>query len=250
MLLNIKTNNDNSFIISGVLAVSFYLFCFILFLLYISTPKTEKYDAVTKNTVLELDILITKDLKKDLRNKTDSKDTEKAQEIVKKSKSITAKAKTSVKSLFANVKTQSKKVIEKEVLNVKKSEVSSRFKAKFEKQRKTNVSVSKLLDNVKTKASVMPSSDSNNKNDPYFSKIYELLAQRWTPMRIIDELSAKVLVIITNDGEFDYRFITNSSNQTFNRSLEEFLEEQKLVTYPTHNKGRVTRIEVIFKAKG
>lgn len=250
MLIQTNVTKQDHFVISGVIAISIYLFCFLLFLLYISSPNVEKYDALTKNTVLELDVFIAEDIKIDDRNKTDNKDSKKSHEIVEKSKSITAKSKTSVKSLFANVKTNTKKIVLEEVNNVKNSEVNSRFKAKFEKQRKSNISNSKLLASVRTKASVLPSSNSSNNTDPYFSKIYELLAQRWSPMLIIDELSAKVLVMISSDGTFDYRFVSRSSNDSFNESLKSFLQSQTILTYPTHNKGRVAKIEVVFRTKG
>ena len=245
--LKLNVANKNHFVLSGVLAVGFYLFTFILFALYVSAPKVEKFDALSKNTVLELEVFLAEDIKKDLRNKSDVKDTKKSQEVVKTSKSTTAKSKTSVKSLFANVKADSKKYVLEEVNNVKNSEVNSRFKAKFEKQRKNDVTVSKRLDNVKTKSVSLPKSNAVGKTDPYYSKIHDLLYQRWNPQIGEGGLVAKVLVMISADGVFDFRFMSRSDNDLFNEELNQFLSSQRFVTYPQHNKGRMATLEVDFK---
>lgn len=238
---------NDFFYISGLIAFVAYFFCFILFALYISAPEVKKFDSFTKNTVLELDVMIIDNAPKEQVNKSIVKNTKKSEDIVKKSASKTAKQTANVKSLFANVKTQSNKVLEKEINNVAKSEVASRFKSKFEKQRKTaDVSVSKLLDSVKSKAMVRPSTDSKNNNDPYFSKIYELLASKWQPMFLIDGLTAKVLVIISSSGEFDFRVRTYSDDERFNDYLKSFLNEQRTVAFPVHSSGRGKEIEVIF----
>ncbi len=251
MYIGTNTSKNKNFYLSGLIALSVYLFFFILFLLYVSEEKAQKFDAISKNTVLELEIMIVDNSKIDKRNKRDQKDSKKSQEIVQKSKAITAKTTTSVKSLFANVKVKHEKVVKEDVLNVKKAIVTSRFKAKFEKQRKTNnITVSKLLDTVKTRTSSSASADSKNKSDIYFSKIYELLTQRWVPMLIVDKLSAEVLIMISQDGAFSYRFRSPSSNDNFNNKLEEFLNEQMSLTYPKHNKGRVMQLEVKFTAEG
>lgn len=251
MYLSTNPPKNKYFFLSGLIAISLYIFCFVLFLLYISEEKVHKFDAISKNTVLELEVIIIDNSKVEKENKNEQKDTKKSQEIVQKSKAITAKTTTSVKSLFANVKVTTPKVIEEEVLNVKKAIVTSRFKAQFEKQRKTNnINTTKLLDSVKTRTKRSSRTDSNNENDEYFSKIYELLTQRWVPMLIVDKLSAEVLVMITQDGNFTYRFRSNSINDNFNNKLEEFLNAQMLLTYPKHNKGRVMQLEVKFTAEG
>ncbi len=247
MYMHTEALKKDYFYLSGLIAFSFYFVCFLLFAWYLNTPEVKKFDAFTKNTVLELEIMIldTKELSK--RNKTDVKDTKKSHEVVKKSTSRSAKQNNNVKSLFANVKTKKAQVLDKEVNNVIKSEVSSRFKSKFEKQRKSStVSVSKLLDSVKTKAAVMASTDSKNNRDPYFSKIYELLSSRWQPMLIVDGLSAKVIVMISSDGTFNYRFLQFSGDERFDDSLRTFLDTQRSETYPTHDRGSTQEIEVKF----
>ncbi|WP_428025722.1 energy transducer TonB [Arcobacter sp.] len=232
------------------IALSTYFFIIFLFFLYLKTSDVKKFDAFNKTTTIELSIIV--DEKSKVVNKNTKVEEKKTiEDVVDKSKSISAKQQNSVKSLFANVKDTSENIIENSVNNVVKSEVASRFKAKFEKQRKTEkLSVNSLLNNVKSKSSVLPSNESKNSIDPYYSKIYELLAQRWNPMMVGDDLFAKVLVIITNDGKFDYKFLKYSGNEVFDKSLTSFLNEQVNIIYPEHDKGSETKIEVIFKSEG
>ncbi|OUR74487.1 hypothetical protein A9Q76_01040, partial [Arcobacter sp. 31_11_sub10_T18] len=91
--------------------------------------------------------------------------------------------------------------------------------------------------------------DTKNQNDEYYSKIYDLLASRWNPMLIIDGLSAKVLVIISSNGEFNFKFLKNSRDSSFNDSLRIFLEAQRLIVYPTHTRGSEQEIAVTFTAQ-
>lgn len=248
--MNLNIVKKDNFFLSGFIAFSIYIFCFLLFALYVNAPKVKQFDAFKKNTVLELDVMILDAKKTNQRNKNIEKESKKSHEIVKKSTSRTAKQNNNVKSLFSKVKTKST-IIKKDVVNnVQRSVVSSRFKSKFEKQQKSSkASVSKILDNVKTKATVQPSTDASNNHDPYYSKIYELLSSRWNPMLIIDGLYAKVIVIISSDGTFDYRILRLSGNERFDDSLKAFLNEQKNEPYPVHSRGSKQRIEVKFTSK-
>jgi hypothetical protein len=245
MLFPSSISKQTSFII----AISTYFFIIFLFFLYVKTSDVKKFDAFNKTTTIELSILL--DDKSKVVNKEAQKEKSKTiDSVVEKSKSISAKQQNDVKSLFANVKDTNEKVIEQSVNNVVKSEVASRYKAQFEKERKSEkLSVSTILNNVKSKASVLPSNESKNSVDPYYSKIYDILAKRWNPMISGDELFAKVLVIITNHGKFDYKFLKYSGNEFFDKSLTSFLNEQVNITYPEHNKGSEVKIEVIFKSE-
>ncbi len=249
-----KTKDDkNNFYLSGILAFTVYLLCLLAVALYLKTSDVKKFDAISKVTVLELDMIIEPNKLKEIKpikSRTDQIDTKKSNKIVKKSASTSAKQKANLKSLFAKVKTDSPKVAKEEILNVKKSTVASRFKSKFEKQQKSkNVTVSKLLDTVKSKSSVKIPTDTKNRNDEYYSKIYELLASRWNPGLIIEGLSAKVLIIISSDGDFNFKFLKNSGNIIFDDSLKEFLEDQKTISYPAHNRGSKQKIAVTFTAE-
>jgi hypothetical protein len=234
------------FYIAGTISLTLYFtFCFFL-LIYVNAPKPKKYDAFSKTTVLELELISTKDTK----NRIEKKVEKVVEKVVEKSTSKSSEKKADFKSLFANVKTTNKTVAQKEVNNVVSSSDPSRYKSKFEKQKKSNnVSVSKLLSDIKTTTKMSISASAKNDNDPYYSKIYELLASRWTPTTVGANLEAKVLVIISSNGEFDYRFIKYSNDDRFNDSLKNFLESQKSVAYPPHNKGNRTDIEVLFKSK-
>lgn len=236
----------NYFYISGVISIVLYLSFCTLLIFYINAPKPKKYDAFSKTTVLELELVSTKDTK----NRIEKKVEKKIEKIVKKSTSKSSEKKADFKSLFANVKTKAKSISKQEVNNVVASSDPSRFKSKFEKQKKSeNISVSKLLSDIKTTTKMSISTSSEHKNDPYYSKIYEILASRWAPTALASNLEAKVLVIITSDGGFNYRFIKYSNDDRFDNSLKKFLDSQKNIPYPSHNKGAKTDIEVLFKSK-
>ncbi len=239
------------FYVSGILSFSFYCLFFLLFILYVKSHNIKKIDAFSKTTVLELNIIMDDKPKQEEQTiKNMVKNTEQSEEIVKKSTSKSVKTTANVQSLFANVSVASQNVKKEVINNTEKNLVSSRFKSKFEKQSKSeSVSVSKLLDNVKQNSSKLLVSDTANQSDPYYSKIYELLASRWNPRVIIDDLSAKVVITIYSNGKFEFSFLQYSGNSLFDDDLQNFLNEQTMVLYPTHNKGNKTDIEIIFKSK-
>ncbi len=237
----------NYFYLSGFISVSIYLLIIASFFIYVNAPKAKKYDSV-KTTVLELELISTKSDRKRVAKKT----VQKKQEIVKKSTSKSHKQAANFKSLFANVKTKAKKTVEKEVNTVKESIDPSRFKSKFQKQKKTdNSSVSKLLNDVKTTTN-MPKTAASGKGEKheYFSKIKQILWERWNPRLLEEGLGVKVLVIITNDGSFDYRIVKYSKDERFDESLKEFLESQKSETFPTHKINTKVDIIINFKSEG
>lgn len=236
------------FYLSGFISVSIYLAICASFLIYINTPKPKKYDSA-KITVLELELISIKSDKRKVSKKT----VQKKQNIVKKSTSKSNKQKTvNAKSLFAKVQTKARKVVEKETSTVRESIDPSRFKSKFQKQKKTdNSSVSKLLNDVKTTTN-MPKTAASGKGEKheYFSKIKQLLWERWNPRLLEEGLVVKVLVIITNSGNFDYRIVRYSKDDRFDESLKEFLESQKNESYPTHKINTKVDIIINFKSEG
>lgn len=235
------------FFLSGFISVSLYLVLCASFLLYINAPKTKKFDSLSKETVIELEIIT-----RESTQKTVAKKSPKQEKIVKKSTSRSNKQKANFKSLFANVKTKAKKVASKDVNAVKENSDPSRFKSKFQKQRKTdNTSVSKLLSDVKTSTN-KPRQVVNNKGEqhPYFSKISQILTDKWNKKYLEKGLKAKVLVMISNDGKLlSYSFIKYSYNSRYDESLKEFLEEQKNVIFPTHNINNKVDIILNFESK-
>ncbi|MCP4971006.1 MAG: TonB C-terminal domain-containing protein [Arcobacter sp.] len=236
------------FYISGFLSFSIYLIICAFFLYYINAPKPKKFDSISKTTVLELEIISTRAEKKSIAQKSKVKE----QEIVKKSTSKSNKQKADFKSLFANVKTKAKKTVEKDVNAVKASIDPSRFKSKFQKQKKTdNVSISKILHETKSTTN-KPLNNSSEKGleHEYFSKIKQILWSRWNPKLLEDGLLVKVLVMITNNGNFDYRIMRYSNDVRFDESLKEFLELQKNEIFPSHKINDKVDIIINFKSEG
>jgi protein TonB len=73
------------------------------------------------------------------------------EEVKEKTASVSNEKRPDLKSLFANVKETAKAVTKEEVNNVEKSIDPKRFKAKFEKEKKSsNIKIDKLLEDEKT----------------------------------------------------------------------------------------------------
>jgi periplasmic protein TonB len=243
-------SDKNFFYISGIISFSFYCLFFLLFVLYIKGHNIKTIDAFSKATVLELNIVVDDKPKEEKAVQTTvMKNTEKSQEEVKQSASKSLKTSSAdVQSLFAKVSVDAP--AKKEVVtNTEKNVVMSKFKAEVEKQTKSESSVSKLLESVKQSSSKLTISDSKNESDPYYSKVYEIIASRWNPRVDVDDLSAKVLITIYSDGRFEFTFLKYSSNDAFDEDLQNFLAGQTMVLYPPHDKGYKTSIEITFKSK-
>ena len=243
-----KMKDKNYFYLSGILSISIYLIVGFLFLFYINSPQAKKFDINSKTTVLELEIITSKAAEK----KVAKKSVKKEEKIIKKSTSLSNKQKADFKSLFANVKTKAKKVVQKDTSAQKASIDPSRFKSKFQKEKTTdNLKVSKLLNDVKTSTNKpIVNSTTKGEEHEYFSKIKQILWERWTPKLLEEGLMVKVLVMITSGGEFDYRIIKYSNDVRFDESLKEFLDSQTRELFPTHNINSKVDIIINFKSEG
>jgi hypothetical protein len=240
---------DNfSFILSGIIAFSFYGFlCFLLFF-YIASPESKTLDLKSSATTIELD-MITEIAEKKMVEKKTEKIIEK--EAVKEEKVASAsnEKRPDLKSLFANVKETAKTVAKEEVNNIEKSIDPKRFKSKFEKEKRTNnVKIDKLLEDEKTATNVKATNaNKGQETDEYFSKVQELL-NVWNPVGT--GLKAVVLIMIDLDGKFDYRFVTKSGDEAFDSSLKAFLDQQINVAYPKPTKDKDIKANITFRSEG
>jgi len=243
------------FLITAIISLFIYIFLVLLLLVYLKNNNIKKIDAIAKTTVLQLDIILESPRveKEKITIKSSVKSKEIAKKVVKKTTSVSIKKRTNLKSLFANVNTKATKINKTKILNVKQSSISSRFKSKFEKEEKTNnVVLSNLLKNKNQNTNVkkVVMSKSENEKDPYFSKIYQMLSNRWTPTIFSNDLKAKVLVSISNNGRFSYKFIQYSADIGFDRQLKEFLDKESFKIYPINPNNKKINIEILFQSKG
>jgi len=247
--------NKQEMIYSAIGAIAIYCILILSFLVYVKTSEVKKINASVKNTILQLDVIVeSKEIKKEtIKPAAISKNSTIAQKVVKKTSSKSVKQRSDLKSLFANVKTSVKKVKKEKVLNVKSSTVSSRFKSKFDKEKKVEkIVLSKLTEQSKPAVKRKSVSINNTKDeqDPYYSKIYELLSTRWNPTVFDNDLKAKVNIIIFNNGRFSYKFIQYSGNDGFDNQLKFFLNNQTNTVYPISPTNKTVNIEIIFQSKG
>ncbi|MGB5868447.1 MAG: TonB C-terminal domain-containing protein [Arcobacteraceae bacterium] len=246
--------NKQELIYSALASLAIYIILILSFLVYIKTNEVKKINATVKNTVLQLDVILDSEpTKEKVKIESSVKNTEIAKKVVKKTTSTSVKKRTNLKSLFANVKTDIKNVSKDKVLNVKESSISSRFKSKFEKERKTKKLVlSKLTENktMQTPNKNVSMEKTSENQDPYYSKIYQILSSRWNPTIFVNDLKVKVNIIIFNNGKFSYKFIQYSGNVGFDNQLQEFLNNETLKPYPVSPNNKTVNIEITFQSKG
>jgi len=247
-------DNNKNFVVSAILAFTIYFSFFGLFFYYVKNSTVKKIAVSNKITILQLDIIMdqTKIKNKQVSTKEIIKNTKIAKKVVKKSASTSVKQRSNLKSLFANVKTNAKKVKKAKILNVKQSSISSRFKKKLEKEKKVkNLKLSKLIE-TKKKKSVTQNKNKlktkNNKNDPYFTKINQMVHQSWQPT--IYNKEATVIVTISAQGRFSYKFTKYSGDTIFDNQLRDYLNNETLKRYPISPMNKTVTIEIIFKSKG
>ena len=207
--------NKFSFILFGIIAFSFYVFICVLIMYYLFSPIPKTLDLKSTSMTIELDMITEKAEKKMVEKKTEKIIEKEA--VKEKEASVSNEKKPDLKSLFANVKETAKTVTKEEVNNIEKSIDPKRFKAKLEKEKRSNnIKIDKLLEDEKT-ATNTKSTNANKgqETDEYFSKVQELL-DVWNPVGT--GLKAVVLIMIDLDGRFDYRFVTGSGDEGFDSS--------------------------------
>ena len=239
--------NKFSFIVSGIIAFSFYIFICVLIMFYLFSPVPKTLDLKSTSMTIELDMITEKAEKKMVEKKTEKIIEKEA--VKEKEASVSNEKKPDLKSLFANVKETAKTVTKEEVNNIEKSIDPKRFKAKLEKEKRSNnIKIDKLLVDEKT-ATNTKSTNANKgqETDEYFSKVQELL-DVWNPVGT--GLKAVVLIMIDLDGRFDYRIVTGSGDEGFDSSLKAFLEEQKNLAYPKPTKDKDIKVNVNFRSEG
>ena len=214
---------------------------------YLFSPIPKTLDLKSTSMTIELDMITEKAEKKMVEKKTEKIIEKEA--VKEKEASVSNEKKPDLKSLFANVKETAKTVTKEEVNNIEKSIDPKRFKAKLEKEKRSNnIKIDKLLEDEKT-ATNTKSTNANKgqETDEYFSKVQELL-DVWNPVGT--GLKAVVLIMIDLDGRFDYRFVTGSGDEGFDSSLKAFLEEQKNLAYPKPTKEKDIKVNVNFRSEG
>ncbi len=243
--------NKFNFFISAFISIFAYILIILLFMVYLQHNKVNKYKAVSKNTVLELELIVEKKtIPKKVIAKATPKKT-KSKKIIKKSRSTSVKKRTNLKALFAKVKTTATKIEHKKVSNVKSNQITSRFKSKYKKEkREAIVHKSKLIDvkNIKESKKIKLIKNKGNYNK-YYSNISNIILTRWYKYPIFKQDDYLVIVEITIDdkGKFSYYIISYSGNIIVDKAIKEFLDNETAKIYPIAPDGLTKKIKVNFK---
>ena len=238
-------------LISAFIAIGVYILIILLFIIYLESSKVKKFELISKDTILELELIIEKtEDKQNVVTKINNKQS-KTKKIIKRSTAVSAKKKTDLKSLFARVSTKSTNLKSAKVLNIRSNQVNSRFKSKYQKQKKNNnIKNSKLL-NVKNKREMKKINLANNKGnyDKYYSKINNIILTRWYKYPIFKQNNYLLIAEITIDakGNFSYYITSYSNNLIVDKAVKLFLQNEILSIYPISPDGKIKRIRINFK---
>ncbi|BCD60061.1 MULTISPECIES: energy transducer TonB [unclassified Nitratiruptor] len=225
-------------IFSLTLSIALYLLI-VLGVLHFFTQENPTKIAIKAQSI---DIMISepkKEMKKVVTKKrVEKKSTPKKH---KKSGSKSPKKRANIKNLFASLDTKS---LHAETPKRKSTEVS-RFKGKGGKK------AQKLLEKLQLKE-FQPAQEKSiksveGKQDPYLEKVYKILYTYWIPSKESAGAQAKVKIIIDTQGNFDYKVLQYSNNETFNEELDEYLQAMKSEHFPKPDQKR--ELTVLFVAK-
>ena len=246
-------DKKTTFLFSALVAILFYVLLVASFVLYIQKEKVKKYKNNASQTALEISI-ITKPKEK-ITQKQSAKSSPKKveQTIVKKSASKKAKKTSDLKSLFKDVSTKANKVVDKKVNKTKANQVESRFKSKFQREKKNDkVELSKLIDVKNTDSYNSKNTLSQNtigEKDKYYSMISDMILRRWYnyPLLNNQNYTVKVKITIDTQGNFSYHIVSLSGIDNVDVAIKDFLNNQKFEKYPVSPDNKKKNIQINFK---
>jgi hypothetical protein len=233
--------------------------------LYIKQRDVRKIVPKKKSTTIELSLIDEpikeekpkpKEVKKEDNSSNETlnkpKELPSINKALQKTASKSTKKTANISSLFGSVttKTPRKKEIsiKKDVLNIQRNDVASRFKSNISQEKRSDISsVSNLVQKINKASSLKLSFSKDGVSDEYYSKVYDILSKSWIPSAGGKDLFVKVMLTIYKNGEFEYRVLKDSNEQIFNNSVINFLNRMKNIRLPSHNKSKFVNIEVTFK---
>ena len=239
----------NSFIISGILAISLYLFLITLLIWYFSIDKKTKPKHFVKKNIHSISVSL-KSIPK--AHKIIKKRHNKHKKIDKVKKNIKKKRKKIIKKKKVKKKIIKKKIIKKKVI-IKKSTIK-RKKSRDKNSTKKHIkhSAKSLFDKIKVKNK--KSKDTQKKIDKdngiknaYFASIEEKLKDWPTQSNYAGE-RAVVWMKIETSGDFIFKIKSASANIEFNEGLKNYLKQLQRIGLGRHKGGRAYTINIEFIA--
>lgn len=82
----------------------------------------------------------------------------------------------------------------------------------------------------------------------WYAQIYQILYKGWKGV-FYHKASVSALIMITNDGEFDYTILSYSDFKDYNKSVMTLLDDLKKVDFPPYPGGSMISIKVNFTTK-
>jgi len=238
----------NSFIISGILAVSLYLCLITLLIWYFSVDKNIKPKHFVKKNIHSISVSL-KSIPKP--HKKIKKRHNKHKKIHKIKKYIKKKRKKIIKKKIVKKKIIKKKIIKKHII---KKHIVKKIRNKDKNSSKKHIkhSAKSLFDKIKVKKT--KSKDTQKKIDKdngiknaYFASIEEKLKDWPTQSNYAGE-TAIVSMKIETSGDFTFKIKSASSNIEFNIGLKSYLKQLQRIGLGRHKGGRAYIIDIEFIA--
>ena len=255
---------NKNFLISGFVSIFIYFSAIFSFFFILSLKKQENIIEIGTNLNQPIDVVLDDNVKiaNDFSAPEVSTQIPKEKPVNEMKQNIEQKQNT--KDLFSNVqKVQSNSKLFDDFAPKKSVELPKQnppehqnlqpqqIQKKFEFVKEERKSIPSYALNLSEEKTVATFSQSSKKNiDPFLSKIYDLLNQKFKPNGILKNSSSKVNIFIDKNGRFDYFVVHKSQNQNFDNQLFSFLENEKNHIFPIPPDGNKISIEVTFTSKG
>ncbi|WP_281950560.1 TonB C-terminal domain-containing protein [Nitrosophilus kaiyonis] len=246
-------DNKKLFYISGFFSIFLYISIFILMLFYFVENQEILKKFNIKQKSVEVSLIEPQKIKKietKKIKKTGPKEKIEAKKTKKRVGSLSPKEEIDISKLFSTIKTSKKKTIKKKAKPIKKRTPPSRFKGESLRKKESAKEILKKM-NIKDVSRVLAKASIESvegENDPYMSKVYEILYKYWLPSQESAGNRAKVKIMIDSSGNFDYKVLLFSPSEIFNKELIEYLEYLKTKKFPIPKEG-YKEITVYFEAK-
>lgn len=249
----------NSFILSGIFAVSLYIVLIFLVIFYFDSHTKNKPKHFVKNKIPSISVSLKSLSTAHHKKSSIIKPKPKRQKHPKKKaikKKIHKKKIIKKKKIHKKKKVIKKKVIKKKPIKKKKTIKKHRLKKvnkdKNLTKKQSKNSIKNLFDkvkiqNTKSKDNHQKTKQDNGVQNAYFASIEEKLKD-WPTQSDYAGEKAIVWIKVEPSGDFVFRIKSASSNIEFNSGLTSYLKQLQRIGLGRHKGGRAYTIDIEFIA--
>ncbi|OHD97676.1 MAG: hypothetical protein A3E21_07015 [Sulfurimonas sp. RIFCSPHIGHO2_12_FULL_36_9] len=235
-------NKNSYFYISGFISLSLFTFFSAIFLIAIISSDDVKSYALKKDDFISVSVdmanVKSSDVKKTVDKPIEKKEEEKPveEEPQKEAVTQTQKKDINIDNLFSEVKTKSIKKTEEKVIEKEDKRVAQELSKKSVKSDVSKVeSVASKAQKINTenKSEKESKSSTGSEVNEYLAKIQALVYEYFTPPENSQGKTVKAVIEINSFGKVvDFRILTYSDNEAFNRECDKIKGRLQNVLFP------------------